>query len=74
MPGPSKPPVLARPVMTDLGPTDRCTRCCSPELVKPVAQIFRPAEVRHVYECPRCRHAWWNAYNTVVHDPWEVVA
>lgn len=64
----------AEPVMTDLGPTDRCTRCCSPELVKPVAQIFRPAEVRHVYECPRCRHAWWNAYNTVVHDPWEVVA
>lgn len=65
---------LTGPVMTDLGPTDRCTRCCSPEFVEPVAQIFRPAEMRHVYECPRCRHAWWNAYNTAADEPWQVAA
>lgn len=70
MPGPSKPPVLARPVMTDLGPTDRCSRCDSPEFVKPVAQIFRPAEVRHVYECPRCRHAWWVARDMAAYAGW----
>lgn len=65
---------LTGPVMTDLGPTDRCYRCCCPKFVEPVAQIFRLAEVRHVYECPRCRHAWWNAYNTSADEPWQVAA
>lgn len=57
-----------------LGPGHCCPRCLAPEPVKPLDRIGRSNEVRYVYECPRCRHAWWNAYNTAADDSWQVAA
>lgn len=61
---------LARPVMDALPLTDHCPRCFSPAPAYPVAEIFRPAEVRHVYECSRCLHAWWVARDVAVYAGW----
>jgi len=40
----------------------------------PVAQVGNDTEVCYVYECPRCRHSWWNTYNTTADEPWVVAA
>lgn len=53
---------LARPVTRPLGPGHCCPRCLEPEPVEPLAQLSNSAKVCYVYECPRCRHAWWNTY------------
>lgn len=61
---------LARTVTAELPVTDHCPRCCSPDPAYPVAEIFRRAEVRHVYECPRCRHAWWVGRDMAAYARW----
>lgn len=65
---------MKRDLRDALGPGHRCPRCLSPEPVGPVARVGNSAEVCYVYECPRCRHAWWNAYNTSADEPWQVAA
>lgn len=65
---------LATPVTHPLGPGHCCPRCLAPEPVEPLAQVSNNTKVCYVYECPRCRHAWWNTYNTTADEPWQVAA
>lgn len=65
---------LARPATNALGPGHCCPRCLAPNPVEPLALADHTTEVRYVYECPRCRHAWWNAYNATADDSWQVAA
>ena len=65
---------MRRDTYGTLGPGHCCPQCLAPEPVEPLALVDRGAEVRYVYECPRCRHAWWNAYNTSADEPWQVAA
>jgi hypothetical protein len=63
-----------RPVTGTLGPAHRCPRCSALKPVKPLTSINSGAEIRYIYECPRCRHSWWNTYNTSADEPWGVAA
>lgn len=63
-----------RPVTGTLGSGHCCPRCSAPEPSVPVAQVGNDTEVCYVYECPRCRHSWWNTYNTTADEPWVVAA